>query len=194
MKHSFIVLASLLAAAGAQAADLSLDGTFTFQKDRVQIDFSLAATTEVRLWTDSWQSGRNFDPLLSLYAQNGSLVASFDDNDGSVAPGAGYFDAGQTFTPLAAGHYHLVLSASSNDPKGATLASGFTYDGAPPIALVDWNQPGYDINANDQKGGLWRVHLSGVDQAAAVPEPNGVALMLAGLLGLGAWLRSRKVR
>lgn len=195
MTHALLkltTLGALLALAGAShAADLTLSGQFSVHKDQAVIDFSLGTGGPVRLWTDSWQSGLNFDPLLTLFSASGVLMSSFDDNDGSVDASAGYFDAGQAFGFLQPGHYRLVLTASSNDALGLSLADGFTYDADAPIALVDWNQPGYDINANDQKGGFWRVQLSGVDQAAVVPEPASVALLIAGLAGLGGWLRRR---
>ena len=114
------------------------------------------------------------------------------DNDGGslVNPAAGYYDAGLQFTAAAAASYRLVLNASSNDALGSTLGDGFLYDGQAPIPLADWNQPGYDINANDQKGGFWRLTLSGVELAATVPEPATWALLLPALLALGLARRS----
>ncbi|CAN5240118.1 hypothetical protein BH11PSE10_BH11PSE10_01510 [soil metagenome] len=196
--HSFARLALASLALGgslaAQAGDFNFSGQLVYQKDVVQFDFSLATAGTVSLWTDSWQSGLNFDPQLALFDGSHTLQTVFADGGDSVSPTtAGFFDDGQTFAPLAAGHYRLTLSAYSNDPTGPNLANGFTYDGAAPIALADWNQPGYNINANDQKGGAWRVHLSGVEQAAVVPEPASVLMMLAGLLGVAAVARRRRL-
>ena len=57
-----------------------------------------------------------------------TLQTVFADGGDSVSPTAGLFDDGQTFAPLATGHYRLTLSAYSNDPNGPALVNGFTYD------------------------------------------------------------------
>lgn len=183
MKTSLLLLAAALSlgASQAQASLVTLSGQAHFHNDNIVIDFSVAAGSQVSLWTDSWQSGLNFDPQLFL-AQGGTIIASDNDGGSLVDASAGYFDAGLQFTATAAGSYRLVLNASSNDALGSTLAQGFTYDGDTPIALADWNQPGYDVNKNDQKGGFWQVHLDGVEQAMTVPEPSTWALLLPALL------------
>ena len=190
MKHTLILLAAALSL-GAHAADLTFSGQAVNHNDKIVIDFQVAAGSQVNLWTDSWQSGLNFDPQLFL-ASGGAIVTADNDSGSLVNAGAGYYDAGLQFTAAAAGSYRLVLNASSNDARGTTLAQGFVYDGDTTIKLADWNQPGYDINANDQKGGFWRLHLSGVEQAAAVPEPAGWMLMLPGLLALSLIGRRRR--
>ena len=191
MKHALTLLALAALSLSAQAADLSFSGQAVNHNDKIVIDFAVAAGSTVSLWTDSWQSGLNFDPQLFL-ASGGAIVSTDNDSGSLVNAGAGYFDAGLQFTAATAGSYRLVLNASSNDALGATLAQGFTYDGDAPIKLAVWNQPGYDINANDQKGGFWRIHLDGVQQAAVVPEPAGWALMLPGLLALSLIGRRRR--
>ena len=188
MKHALTLLAALLSL-NAGAADLTFSGQAVNHNDKIVIDFQVAAGSSISLWTDSWQSGLNFDPQLYL-AQGDAIVLEDNDGGSAINAAAGFYDAGLTFTASAAGSYRLVLNASSNDRLGSTLSAGFTYDGDTPIRLADWNQPGYDVNANDQKGGFWRLHLSGVETAAVVPEPAGWALMLPGLLVLG--LRARR--
>lgn len=183
MKHSLTLLATLLSL-NAGAADLTFSGQAVNHNDKIVIDFQVAAGSSISLWTDSWQSGLNFDP--QLYLAQGDVIVREDDDQGSlVNASAGFYDAGLTFTASAAGSYRLVLNAASNLRLGSTLSAGFSYDGDTPIPLASWNQPSYDVNANDQKGGFWRVHLSGVETAAVVPEPAGWALMLPGLLALG---------
>lgn len=184
-----LAAAAVALSAGAQAADFNFSGQMVYNNDVVQVDFNLAAAADVRLWTDSWQGGLNFDPQIALFGAGTQLLTQNDDDD-SLAPGQGFFDAGLALTQtggtqLAAGHYRLTLTASANDPVGPMLANGFTLGGQPPVLISAWNQPGYNINANDQKGGVWQLHLTGVDQAAVVPEPTTSALLLAGLLCVG---------
>ena len=179
---------TLALAATSQAADFSFSGQMSFHNDLVQIDFTVDTPGVIRLWTDSWQGGLNFDPMLSLFNRSLSLVASNDDDD-SIAAGQGFYDAGLSM-PLA-GAYRLTLTAASNDALGPNLSNGFAYSADAPIRLTDWVQPSSNINLGDQKGGAWQVHLSGVTLAAAVPEPQSLALLLAGLLGLG-WVAYRR--
>lgn len=186
-----LIAIALLAATTAQAADFSLSGQAAHHNDKIVIDFSVNAGSTVSLWTDSWQSGLNFDPQLFL-ASGGTILQADDDGGSFVNAGAGYYDAGLQFTAAAAGSYRLVLNAASNNALGTTLGGGFSYDGDAPIALADWNQPSYDLNANDQKGGFWRLHLSGVEQAAVVPEPDRYAMLAAGLLSIALVVRRRQ--
>lgn len=186
-----LALAGALAAPAAQAADLAFDGQMAFHNSLVQIDFTLDASASVQLWTDSWQSGLNFDPQLTLW-QGGQLLAANDDAE-PLRPEQGYYDAGLSLS-LAAGRYRLVLHAAGNDAQGSTLADGFSLAGEAPTALADWTQPSSDLNAGDQKGSFWRLHLDHVAQAAVVPEPGSYALMLAGLLALAGTARHRRDR
>lgn len=191
MTKHLLALAAAALSLGAQAADFTFSGQAVHHNDQVVVDFQVAAGSAVSLWTDSWQSGLNFDPQLFL-ASSGSLVNADNDGGSLVNVAAGYYDAGLQFTALSAGSYRLVLNASSNDALGGTLSDGFAYDADAPIPLADWNQPGYDINKNDQKGGFWRLNLSGVEQAAVVPEPASMAMLLAGLLSMALTLRQRR--
>lgn len=181
-----LACAAALAAPTAHAADIKLTGNLVYNTDVVQIDFSLAASAAVTLWTDSWLAGLNFDPTLAVFNSNGGLLVVGDDTTDPAAllPGQGGYDSQIQLPTLAAGNYHLTLSASGNDVVGPTLADGFSLAGTVPVLVQDWSQPSHDINKNDQKGSVWQVHLQGVDQAAVVPEPASLALMLLGLLGL----------
>ncbi len=183
--------AILLATTNSHAADFTLSGKAAFHNDVVQIDFSVNASTAVRLWTDSWLSGTNFDPYLSLFGSGGALVASNDDANIGFGTGPGYYDAGLSLSAQA-GSYRLTLTAAPNSPNGARLQEGFAYDADAPIAIGSWNQPSYDINTNDQKGTFWRVQLQGVDQAGLVPEPTSLVLLLAGLAGMSIVARRQR--
>ncbi len=179
-----LAAAALLASLQAQAADVSLSGLTTFHNDVVQIDFSLDAPGTLRVWTDSWLSGINFDPTLALFNGSGLLIASNDDADIDFGAGPGYFDAGISLQAQS-GSYRLTLSAAPNFANGPQWQNGFALDGETPVAISQWDQPSRDLNTNDQKGGFWRVQFQGVSQAAVVPEPATAALLLAGLVAVG---------
>lgn len=176
--------AALALALPAAAEDFSFSGEIRFHNDVVQIDFSLAdAATNLRIWTDSWLGGLNFDPAAALWQSAGGdfvRLAEVDDDDG-IAPGQGFYDAGFLLPSLAAGSYRVTLVAAFNAANGTLLSQGFSYDSEVPILLSEWNQPSYDPNANDQKGGFWRLNLSGVSQASVVPEPAAWQLLGLGL-------------
>ena len=194
LTRALAALSLAAAAFGAQAADTTLAGQLVYDTDVVFIDFTLASAGPVEFWTDSWKAGLNFDPTLSLFDSTGLLVVTGDDNPDPAAlhAGQGGYDS-EIALSLAAGHYRLALSASGNDPLGATLADGFSLQGTAPIRLDQWTQPSSDINFNDQKGGDWALHLDGVTTAGVVPEPAEALLMLAGLAALATGLR-RKTR
>lgn len=183
-KH--LLAAALLGVGGvAQAADHTFSGHIEYHSDIVRIGFSLNAdATDVKLWTDSFKSGLNFDPMMAVWAL--PVGAKLGENDdASVAPGQTYFDAGLAFASLAAGNYLLTVSTYPNWAVSDHLADGFSFDGETPIAIADWCQPSSG-SCTDQKGTFWRVHLTGVDVAAPIPEPQSYALMAIGLLLVAA--------
>jgi hypothetical protein len=192
MKASLIIrlaaTALPLLALQAQAADFSFSGHSTYNTDIVQVRFTLDQdATQVNLWTDSWQSGLNFDPTLTLWAKQGAdyVKVAENDDDATVHAGQGFYDSGLALQNLTAGQYLVTLGAAPNYANGSLLSGGFAFDGSTPIQIAQWDQPSYDINANDQKGTFWRLQLSGVDAASAVPEPSSLALLLA---GAGVWM------
>jgi hypothetical protein len=183
------------ALAGAHAANVAVNGNLLHNTDVVRIDFAVAAPGNVTLWTDSWLAGVNFDPTLALFDSAFGLVTVGDDTSDPAAllPGQGGFDSQISLSGLLPGVYHLALTASGNDAIGPTFGDGFSLAGTTPVPISEWNQPSYDINANDQKGTFWQVHLDGVASVSAVPEPSELALMLVGLGGVGVVARRRRM-
>ncbi|MEF7612404.1 DVUA0089 family protein [Aquincola sp. MAHUQ-54] len=187
------VACALSAVAPAQAAEFSFSGDIAFHNDVVRISFTLLTdATNVRVWTDSYGAsspyGVNFDPITAVWDMSaGGKLLDTNDDDGTIEPGQNDFDSGLVFDELKAGNYLFTIATYPNWNKGEWLSDGFTYDGAAPIALADWDQP----SSHFGMGTHWRVHLTGVDAATApVPEPGSYALMLAGLAAVA--LRARR--
>jgi len=155
--------ALVFAATAGAAAQFEFDGMLGSLSDVVRIDFHLDAdTTGVGLWTDSFQRGLNFDPVISVSsALTGRLIEANDDNP-FVGRGQTLYDAGLRFDWLAAGDYVLTLAAYSSAPAGT-----------PP-------------------GSFYSLNLARVDAASisAVPEPPAWALLGLGLAG-GLFSRRR---
>ncbi len=185
-----LVLA-LTAVASAHAAQFDFNGNIATHKDVIQINFELASdATNVKVWTDSFLDGINFDPITAVWSQTNtgwSLLGQNDDN-ASIAPGQTRFDSGLTFANLVAGSYKFTIATYNNFANGTTLAQGFNFDSQTAIPLAQWTQP---ANHGDM-GSAYSVHLSGVSSAVnAVPEPETYAMMLAGLGILGAVTRRK---
>jgi len=111
------------------------------------------------------------------------------DDDSSLAGGQINFDADLEIDGLEKGLYLVTFGASPNNAVDTMLSDGFDFYGQTPLPIASWNQPGYDINANDQKCNFWRLDLSNVDLAAPVPEPGACVLLAFGLVAL--WLAHR---
>ena len=185
------LVVALTAALSAQAAQFDFEGNISTHKDVIQINFSLLTdATDVRVWTDSFMDGVNFDPITAVWSQSNTgwnLVGQNDDNAG-IAPGQTRFYSGLTFANLAAGNYLFTIATYNNWAVGSTLAQGFTFDNQAAIPLSEWVQPANHGNM----GSYYNVHLSGVDGAvSAVPEPESFAMLLAGLGIVGALARRK---
>jgi len=179
-----LALAGCALSAQADAIDFSFSGQLAYQHDVVRIDFGIQSATDLRVWTDSWLAGANFDPVLALFSAEGALLSLSDDANNpnpAVDAGQGALDAGLLLPHLAAGRYRVTISDAANYPNGATFGDGFMLDGSAPLAYGSSGQP----------GGAWSIHF-GVAQAMPVPEPTTSALLLAGLLCVGFLISRRQ--
>lgn len=191
-KITSLVAAALLSLTSyANAGLFHFTGEIENHNDVIYTYFSVENdATNVRVWTDSFQSGVNFDPITALWKADGTLINQNDDNSG-INPGTQtIYDSGFNLPFLAAGDYIFTVATFNNWAIGSQLASGFSFDNQAPIALSDWTQPANHFNM----GSHWSLWLDGVDRASsptAVPEPALWILLSMGLFALGL-KRTRK--
>ena len=109
----------------SQASTFTFSGNIANHNDIVRVDFSLANNaTNVRVWTDSFLSGTNFDPITALWnADTGARLGENDDNS-SIALGQTYFDSGFSLASLAAGNYFFTMATFANFANGTNFLSG----------------------------------------------------------------------
>jgi hypothetical protein len=181
MKNSVAKVALALALigvgfGGAQAALFDFSGNITYHNDVVFTSFCVEhSDANVRIWTDSFQNGLNFDPITALWDSNWNLLAQNDDNP-NVGPGQTYWDSGMNLGALAPGDYYFSITSFDNFAIGPNVTDGFYHSGEQGIPIQQWWSQGT---------GYWHLNLDGVDCANVVPEPASLALFGVGLLGAG---------
>lgn len=181
---------------GANAAVFNFTGNIANHNDVISTTFTIAQdTTNVRVWTDSFLNGTNFDPITALWnATTGSLIAQDDDNDTINPSTQTYYDSGFLLPSLSAGTYVFTVATYANFAAGTNLSDGFVYDNATPISMSTWCQPASHCGM----GTYWSVWLDGVTTASnpddpnSVPEPNSLALLGLGFAGFALSRRKKR--
>ncbi len=128
--------ATLIASAAcALGANFSYTGNLSSDDQVLLFGFTVTDPSDVTLRTLSYGGGINtagtiipaggFDPVLSLFGSDGTLVAFNDD----IAITTGNLDA-LIEQSLLSGSYTLALTQATSLPVGPNLAAGFTGSGA----------------------------------------------------------------
>lgn len=184
-------------ASSSQAGLFHFSGEIEYHNDVVYTYFTLDEDiNDVRVWTDSSNSGANFDPITMLWNADGSMILGNDDNT-KIGTGQSGRDSGFTLTSLTAGEYIVTLGTYYNLPNNfSDISDGFSYDTQPgdpnsqPIPIEEWDQPLSGLGL----GSYWSIWLDGVSNAhqglsnaptTSIPEPSSFILLLFGVLGLG---------
>lgn len=153
------VVATAMVPAASQAATFS--GSLDSANDVELFDFTVSGPTFVTLATSALPA---FDPVLSLFASDGTLL-TFDDDAG---PGLEALIG----INLNTGLYRFAVTSYANFPAGGNLSNGFTGQSFYP------------------SGGAFTVELTG-GAPAGVPEPATWAMLILGFGVVGTALRRR---
>lgn len=174
--RKIICFCVFLFAGSANAALMNFDGYLSDYDDVIITEFIVSSDQMVSAWTDSFDSGLNFDPITALWASDGSFIAQNDDNDTINPLTQTYYDSGiQQF--LTAGTYYFTVSVFDNFAnESLNILSGTSpFDGG--------------CNGCTSGPGLYYSQwFDGIESAIVtndIPEPTSIALLALGLAGFG---------
>lgn len=210
MRHFyFAAVAGLVVTTPTHALDFDFSGHFTKDNDIAQFTFTVGGvgSSTVKVFSSSWLYGNpgvgqplgGFDPILSIWRDNGTLMAQQDDGhvtgatlSNGVSYNHGVWDSYYTVS-LAPGNYIATVGQYDNFAAGTQLAQGFRYDGndnfTHDYGYGGGTQPYFNgvWDANDPRTGYYEFHLLNVadatHQAPTVPDTGPGLAMLSSIVG-----------
>jgi len=193
MMAAAVVYVGIAALNPAGAAVLPADFNGMFSKDNdvqffaITLEGPKGDTTPLAISTGYVNGG--FDPILTLFAADGTKLASNDD-DLSVDPPN---PDSVLSVNLLAGAYTLALTQWDNFAVGPKLSDGFQNDSDPNFTANNGCFAGtyFCDFAGHQRTGNWAVHIEGEGFATLVPVPATLPLLASGIGGLVLFFRRR---
>lgn len=157
------------------------------------------AAREVTLRTWSYAGGTNaqgtvierggFDPIVSLFnSSTGALISSNDDSGLVADPISRATYDSLLAENLSAGNYTATITQFNSFPPGPLLASGFQGTFHQDFGFQRTSQWGLDV-LKVENATLRASYISPV--TPPIPEPQSLAMLLAGLGLLGLMTRRR---
>lgn len=148
----------------AQANTYTFTGNLVNYNDVVRINFSLAqAAANIRVWTDSFMNGDNFDPIVGLWDGTTGAKIAENDNNPSINPSQTNLDAGFKLANLGVGSYIFTVSSYPNFSSGSNLADGFNFDNSKPAPITDSDS-------------IYTLNFDGIALVANATPPSSVPL------------------
>ncbi|GGZ09523.1 DVUA0089 family protein [Pseudoduganella plicata] len=183
MKHLCkSAIAILCASAACLAHADSFEAQIAYHNDVVYHTITLMQSANLLAWTDSYQDGTNFDPIVAIWRDDVRLAEN--DDAPWVGPGQTKYDSGFGLFGLEAGTYVFTITAFDNFSNGGLLSAGFAFDSQDPIPLSEWCEPSNHCGMGPAVRLNWTV--------TPVPEPTTYSMLAAGLVLAGVAARRRR--
>lgn len=201
-RYGLLALTALLAGSGStlMATTITYSGTFPNPNALFEVQFSIAGTSNVSIFTNGAVGTNEIFPVLWLF--NSTDTVQLDKNDPPSLQ-----NASMTETNLAAGIYDVILTTFDQHYCAAnTVCNGVVYGntgwsyngsffgGSQNFSLTIQSASSFTDNTSScETNSSGCVHLNPAQAVVAAPEPATFGLLLAGGAVMG-WLRFRRLR